>query len=349
MTPTKRFKPDRTIKGGTPFGNSYLSCENNCPREFFYYYVYPLEQPNPGPVSKGITQRFTRGFLLLGQYFHTGMEVLYRSGCFLDEDTGKWDIEYAIHVMKSEYDKLLDQYEESDRAEKDWSIAETMLRNYYDEYSINGLTPDYPGIKVAFDEDGEPLIERQFSIELGYRDYIYTCRPDLIVVDNSRYKVMEHKTSAYGMWLNKRIERFEWDSQVTGEMFVLHALFPGEKVEGVIGNVCVKGGKTTKVERTHVTRGVLDIESFILSAIDTLKRIDERVEGFWRDYYKGDSVQNAGMRWFPDHGTRTGKCAEYGGCQFQILCKYKDLQNRQIGGFRPRTLDETTESREKVV
>ena len=196
---------------------------------------------------------------------------------------------------------------------------------------------------------GESLIEKQFSIDLEYNDYIYTCRPDLIVATDKGYQVMEHKTSAYGMWLNKRIERFDWDSQVTGEMFVLHALFPGEKVQGVIGNVIVKGGKNPRVQRTHVTRSVLDIESFILSAIDTLKRIDESVEGFWNDYWKGLPVQHAGMRRFPDHGTRTGKCADYGGCQFQILCKFKELQHRQIGGFRPRTEVETKDSREKVV
>ena len=348
MTPTKRFIPDRTIKGGTPFGNSYLTCFNSCPREFGYYYVYPLEH-NPGPTTKGITQRFTRPHLLLGQYFHHGMEALIRSGCVDGVDTGKWDIEGAIQVMEFEKDKLYDEYEESERAEKDWTLAESMLRNYYDEYSLNGPTPDHPTILTAFDGDGEPLIEKQFSIKLGYEDYIYTCRPDLIVTDNGRLKVMEHKTSAYGMWLNKRLDKFEWDSQCTGEIFVLHALFPGEKIEGVIGNVVVKGGKTMRVQRVNVTRSKLDIESFILSAISTLKQIDECVEGFWNDYWKGFPVDHAMMRRFPDHGTRTGRCAEYGGCQFQILCKFKELQRQQIGGFRPRTQDETTESREKPV
>jgi hypothetical protein len=264
-------------------------------------------------------------------------------------DTGIWDIDGAIRVMEFEYQQLLYEYEESDQAEKDWNLAETMLRNYYDEYSLNGLTPDYPRIQIVFNGEAEPLIEKQFSIELGYQDYIYTCRPDLIVLDDGKLKVMEHKTSAYGMWLNKRLEKFEWDSQVTGEIFVLHALFPGEKIEGVLGNVIVKGGKTKKVERVNVSRSRLDIEAFILSAIDTLKKIDDSVGGFWKDYQEGLPIQHAAMRRFPDHGTRTGKCAEYGGCQFQILCKFKELQRSQIGGFRPRTEQETKESREKVV
>jgi hypothetical protein len=349
MTPTKHFIPDKTISGGTPFGNSYCSLYANCPLAFFYYYVYPMEKPNPGPVAKGITQRFTRPYLLLGQYFHTGMEGLYRSGCVDGVDTGEWDVEHAIQVMRVEYEKSLVEYEESERAEKDWGLAESMLRNYYDEYSLNGLTPDYPGMQVMFNGDGEPLIEKQFSIELGYRDYIYTCRPDLIVTENGRLKVMEHKTSAYGMWLNKRIEKFDWDSQATGETFVLHALFPGSKIEGVIGNVLVKGGKTKKVERTRVSRAVLDIESFILATINVLKRIDEAVEGFWGEYWRGCTIQHAAMKYFPDHGTRTGYCAEYGGCQFGVLCRFKDLQTQQIGGFRPRTQDETVESREKPI
>ena len=160
---------------------------------------------------------------------------------------------------------------------------------------------------------------------------------------------MEHKTSRYGMFANKTLDKFEWGSQATGETFVLHALFPDEKIEGVIGNVIIKGGVKKMVERVNVTRSKLDIESFILSAIDTLKRIDEAVEGFWNDYWKGIPVDHAIMRRFPDHGTRTGKCAEYGGCQFRILCQYKDMQSQQIGGFRPRTLGETTKSREKPI
>jgi hypothetical protein len=280
------------------------------------------------------------------------MAALYQSGCRGGTDTGEWDVEGAIRVMRFEYDSLLGEYEESEKAEEDWVKAETMLRNYYDEYSLRGNSPDYPKIQVAFDGKGVALIERTFSVELGYRDYIFTVRPDLIVLEDGLPLVMEHKSSAYGMWFNKRMEKFEWDSQVSGETFVLHALFPGgsDKIQGVRGNVLVKGGKTTKVGRTPLLlRTMEDLESFRLATIDVLRQIDERVEGFWGDYWRGTPVLNAAMRHFPDHGTRTGACEEYGGCSFLILCKYKDLHHRQLAGFRARTPTEIEEGREKSV
>ena len=340
-----RFIPETTPNGGTVFGNSYVSLFASCPRAWFNSYLRPTGDPDN---ETGVRPRFTKSALLVGRLFHEGMAALYLSGCRDGQDTGEWQIDEAIAVMHGHWNKALPEYESQDDADLDWNGKppprskmglEEMLRMYYDEVGPHAENPDYPNIQVVHDGNGEPLIERELALDLNYKGYVYTCRPDLIITQAGYLKVMEHKTSASKMWANERLEAFHTDSQITGEIFVLRALFPDEKIEGVLGNVIVKspGPKTPFVMRETGRRRDLDLEHFRLATIDVLKEIDRRVQGFQDDVDGEMLLETAAARWFPDHGTRTGQCNKYRGCFFLSLCANKGREEQILGDYVPRT------------
>ncbi len=80
----------------------------------------------------------------------------------------------------------------------------------------------------------------------------------------------------------------------------------------------------------------------------SLSQIDHRTEGFDNDMDAGLPLEEAANRWFPLHGTKTGGCEAYLGCQFQSVCLNKPRAEEALKGFRGRTPLEVTEGREAV-
>ena len=333
-----RFIPRETLGGGgSLIGNTYLSTFWKCPRKWFNHYLRPYVTQDGTGESEGIRPRFQSEDLLKGGTFHEAMEALYKSGCRDGEDTGEWDLNLAQDVLEAEHLKRQPEYEHLHKWEEDQGLLNQMLVNYYNTCGPGGDKQDYPQIKVLHDGNGEPLIERDFTIDLGYGGYYYTCRVDLLMEYHGRPRVMEHKTSAYGMWVNKRAASIHFDSQFTGELLVLKSLFPEEPLDGAVVNIIIKGGKTELVRREHTIRDDEDLRTYRYSCLDVLKQIDQRVERFRDALVKGIPMQTAVNLYFPDHGERTGACLEYRGCEYQRLCRNKGREAKILEWFVGRT------------
>ena len=335
-----RFIPEIVPDGGSPVGNSYLSTFTTCPRRWANLYYRQFEG------GRGLRPQYQSEHLTKGSTFHEGIAALYGSGCKDGEDTGEWDLDLSLAQMELVHIAALTKYASEEKAEEDWLLLQSMLINYYDQFSLKGATPDFPTIQVLHDGEGNPLIEREFQIDLGYGGYIFTCRADLLILHHLHPKVMEHKTSAPGFWATKRMNAIHTDSQFTGECFVLANLFPDEQVDGVLVNIVIKKGKTKIALRESTRRDYHDYNTFRMSALDILQQIDHRTQGFDNDIDTGWPEEEALNRWFPDHGTKTGACENYGGCEFQILCRNKDRVNQNLKSFKPRLATQLVENRE---
>ena len=335
-----KFIPEATPKGGSLVGNSYLSSFAACPRRWFNTYYRPFEG------SKGIKPQFVSEHLIKGSIFHEAIAELYRSGCRDGEDTGEWNLDQAIAALELHHADSVVRYASEEKADEDKILLTSMIIAYYDQFGINGAEPDYPTIRVMHDGAGVPLVEREFKVDLENSGYVFTCRADLLILHHGYPKVMEHKTSAPGFWAQKRLAAIHTDSQFTGECFVLASLFPGEQIDGVLCNVVIKKGKSKIAIRESTRRDHHDFNTFRLSALDILQQIDHRTEEFSNDIDAGYLEEDAINRWFPDHGTKTGACENYGGCEFQVLCRNKDRVEQNLKAFRPRTLEQTNQMRE---
>ena len=340
MSPeTKRFIPATSIDGGTPVGSSYLQAYVRCPFLFFNQYIRPTSELEDGSELVGIQPRFKSRALSLGSMNHTFLEFLYASGCKAGEDTGQWDIDQAISATKVEKAKVLPNYQDPDECEADYETAIMLGRYYVDKYGPHGTTPDWPTFQVAFDGDGEPLIERQFVLPL-FQDYYVTSKPDIIMTRDGYLITRDHKTAAKG-WGQRRAANIDTDPQFTMEHMILTELFPSEVFSGSEVNIIVKGlVANTKAERffrNTTTRSSLDTEVFKNDTISLLRQIDEAVENFRFLWEKsGDLEQAAGLA-FPRHGQRIDSCHAFNrACDFYDLCVYKDNIPNALGGFKPR-------------
>jgi hypothetical protein len=337
-----KFIPVPTPDGGSLIGNSYTAKYASCPLAWFNSFYRPFEG------SRGIKPQFVSEHLTGGSTFHQGIAALYTSGCRDGKDTGEWDLDLAISILRLAHLQNTVKYESEEKAEEHGILFETMLIAYHDERCKGGPKQDWPTIRIEHDDKGEPLIERDFSIDLGYKDFVFTCRPDAIITHHTFPKVFEHKTSAPGFWSDKRLASIHTDSQFTGECFVLASVFPDVQVDGVLCNIVIKGGKSKITKRDTTRRSPWDLTVFRLSILDILQQIDHRTEGFENDLDSGYPIEEAVQRWFPDHGTRTGACENYGGCEFQRLCLNKNRIEQNLKCFRPRTVGEVKAEKEKV-
>lgn len=340
------FIPVRTPSGGTPIGSTYLAAWANCPWEWYNLYLRPGAEG-----TQGIVPVHTKPAFLKGRIFHTGLEYWYRSGCRNGEDTGEYQIDPALEAARVVWTSAEHEYESPDEWAAHWDQVSLTLRSYHDAYGPGGHERDWPEIRVLCDERGEPLLEREYAVELGYRDFILTCKPDAIVSHRGYVKVLEHKTS-HPRYLSERLQSIHTDAQFTQECYTLRALLPELPLEGVLANVMpVPRGASSKfrvAERETTKRSDWDLEVFRLDSIDILQQIDDRV-GRWQDLVAGGmNPTNAARMCFPSHGTRTGRCNAYRGCQFLRLCSNKEREVEMLRNYRGRTAAEVKVSREQV-
>jgi len=340
---TSRFIPARSLNGGTPIGSGYLRAYHECPYKFFNTYLRPVGDLEDGAQLVGIQPRFKARALGLGSLFHSFMEHLYLSGCRDGEDTGEWDVDRAIEGTKETKRAIQDAYQDAAEWEDDYETSILLGRCYIDRYGPHGLAPDWPRFQVAFDGNGVPLIERQFSLDLGFNDYYITSKPDIIMTRDGYLITRDHKTAARG-WGQRRAANIDTDPQFTMEHMILSELFPEEAFEGSEVNIIVKGlvpaSKAERFFRNTTTRSLADIASFKADTIDLLQKIDTAVANFtelWES--TGDLELSAGLA-FPRHGVRTDACHAFNrACDFIDLCVYKDNIGNNLGAFKPRRVE----------
>jgi hypothetical protein len=343
-----RFIPQRTFEGGTLVGTSYSSEFAGCPYSWFNSYRRP--HPDDLTAQAGIQPRFTSPFLLAGRTVHVGMATWYGSGIQDGADTGARDIDLAIEAARVSHKGSLRDYESSDRAEEDWQMTEVLLRSYHDRYGPKGSAPEWPELQVVTDGKGEALIEREFKIDLGYRNYIFTSRPDLIITLRGLLRTRDHKSSI-GRFVGERREWTHWDPQFKGEALALTTLFPDEPLDGAEANILVKArspkSKFDIAERETMKWTETDLWAYKLELIDVLQQIDDRVQRYQLLTTNGHEPEAAACVAFPRHGTRTQKCTAYGGCQYQILCRNKERINEGLRHFRPRLTEDRDQAQRR--
>lgn len=350
-----RFIPEPRPGGGTKMGHHYLKTFEDCPQLWFNQFLRPIVRD--GILYHGISTRKTALPLLAGGLFHEMIAAWHLSGCRDGEDTGVRDIEYAIDVGQKHWNRTLAQYESPEKAEEDYTKTTALMREYHDQVGPNGLAPDYPDIKVAFDGEGEPLVERAFELSMGYpKDdpYIYTCRVDLIMERYGFNQVMEHKTS-HVSFVKQKLRSIDQDAQFTGENAVLVDTCPEDAVNGVLVNIVAKGRAAKPTVRTPplisretTTRTPAQMEAWRKSTITTLMEIDDRVGGFAHDLSRGINMEAAAEWHFPMRGLRTGHCWSFNRlCGFAGLCERGNIE-RELEGFRPRSVEETKQHREHM-
>ena len=345
---TARFIPSLPAPlGGNTVSHSYLSEWVGCRRKWFYRYLMPA----PDLLAQGITEllgiapRHTRPTLIKGSTFHVLMEWLLRSGCKDGEDTGQWDLERALSAAEASHLLRKPEYSEEERWAEDWVAIREMGLQYYETYGPGGKAPDYPNLKVVCDGNGEPVVERGYTLGLGYNNYLFTCGIDAIVEHLGYLKVMEHKTSA-ASWVSRRLRSAAMDSQFTGELLTLHTHFPDEKLYGVLLNVMVKGrspnSKYGVAERDTINRTPADLEQFRAETIAILKQIDECVERFHTRLSSGMDWQRAAEDLFLEDGRRNDRCFAFNDdCEYLDLCKFKGMEHQFLHSYRTRTPTET--------
>ena len=347
-----RFVPDVGPTGGTALGNSYLSTWANCPREWFNLYYRPIigyDENDKEVIRRGIQLPTTATPLINGRIFHEAIGEWYNSGVRDGDDTGERSVEKAIDMARTHWTRAAGMNEYgggAEESEESWRLLEQMIRDYHNDFGPDSMEPEFPEIRVVCDDQGQPLIEREWVAPLK-PGYNYTCRTDLIITYRGNLMTMEHKSatrSSARMMLNSLATA----SQFTGEYWILSEIFPEEVLSGVLVNVVFKGPrpKTARAQfqqaavRESTTRSPGMIEAWKKECIHILDQIEESIGEFDKLIQEGGDPEQAMMSCFPIHGIRTGRCNAYGrNCDYYNLCMLAGMEARQLNQFRPKVWD----------
>ena len=321
--------------GGTRFGCHFILNWWNCPMFWFNRQV----RPHPTKGGWGCRPTETASPLFIGGVVHIFLENWYRSL----HETGKPNLDTALEAAWVQAMQRKSELKDQDVFEKDWALIEKVCRKYDDYYGPGGLAPER--IKVAVDNKGEPLIEREFEIDLGYSDYVFTCKVDLVVEQDGFMRPMEHKTSAASM-LGSLAARVKMDLQPTGELFVLKSLFPDREIDSAIINVLIKDRSAKRLAqgdpeftRVPVTKRPEDFIKFRTDIVQTLVNIEESLSIYLERIDAGCGVDESARKVFTQYRhSCTGKfgrnCDYYGPC---LAVGREETMFR--AGFEPRAKD----------
>ena len=342
---TLNYLPIKKENAGSLIGVSYIGEYIKCPRRWFYRYYQPTTNDEGVTGNTGIEPHGTAPALITGSLFHNALAAWYESGCVDGHDTGNYILDVALDVLNADWEKRADEYYDTTTAEEDLAMIKEMLIAYTDVYGPTGTNPDYPKIKIVCDQDGKPLIEREYATPLGYGDYFLTCKADAIIEDEGYTKVFEHKTTV-ASYVMSRISSIHYDAQFTGEIFTLNnnitPLSDAGGLFGVKANVIIKKrsprSKYGIATRETTNRTADQLQDFANTCVDTLMQIDDRVKHYEEWLERGVEQTEALSVWFPVQGTFNGECEAYRRpCDFYMMCKAPTRAASMLGGYKPRT------------
>ena len=323
--------------GGSPFGWHFLSHWKAC--ETFWFNTYLRPHPKGGV---GVSSTKTGAALLIGGACHRGLEAWYRSGWRDGEDTGEYSLDTMIEAGTQELTDRKDEFSEEKGQHFDEALVlvTSLLEKYHYHMGPGGIDQDFPSYKVAGDDQGEPLIEREFWLDLGYRDYTFTARLDLLMWVEGYLEVREHKTTAASR-CGMLIRQLALDGQITGQNMLLAAMYPDVPRKGVEANILVKdrGAKSNlpPFPRQLYGNTPIELEKFKNDTIAALKNIDEHVYRYEELIQKGMSVSEAALAVF-DASPPAIQCVGFYECDFYRPCKMKGYEESLFAtSFKPRS------------
>lgn len=329
------FLPLPKQHSGSPTGNSYLSLWTKCKRKWFYEYLWPHSDG-----SVGLAPTTTKAPLLLGSMLHAGKEVWFTSGVRDGEDTGHYDLEAALAAVDALVGQRAREWADDATKAEHLAMVRQWLVDWHRHFGPEGYTPLWPETKVLCLEDGRPAAELEITVPLGFEDYVYTCRADLVSLYQDRYvRVEEHKTSAPS-FVDKLLNSLPKSSQFTGEMFALtHAFGESHPIDCIRVHAHIKGWTpkskfSSPVKFGTTTRTPAQLERFRLRAVSILGEIQTAVEAFEAGRAAGVEVEVLADHLFPEVGEHTGACYDFNStCEFEGICRL-GARAGTLGGFR---------------
>lgn len=337
-TPPPDFLP-KPVKGSREASPHRLQVWSRCRMEFYHRYLRPFPAT---PKGEGWEPLSTSAPLLIGGLYHTAREAYFLSGFRDGEDTGAYSIDAAIAALEADAkERHAEAHPETmaDAAEK----AAVLIRRYHDWHGPGGHAPLWPSLKTVADGAGQPLIEREFRLDLtadeGPTGWFLVCKPDRIVSDGGYLNVEECKTAdtsrASGV-----IRSAPMDGQFTAENFVLHTLYPEAHIHGVRLEVAIKNPGQKREGSPFLadvtTRTPVDLEVFRLNTLKTLREIDAHVGELLRLCQQGVDEPQAALLVFNRDGPHNGSCYTFGKCPYWELCSMPGYESEKHGAFRPR-------------
>jgi hypothetical protein len=314
--------------GGSQFGVSFMKLFKECELKWALQYLYPT-----GDSGWGLEPKLTSAPLAIGSVVHDGLEAWYGSGVVDGEDTGARNLDVAMAVARKTFQsEYKDRFANGEIALNAWSTCEALLCDYHEHYGPPARDPEYPGIQVAIDDEGSPLLEQELRFPIGHKDFVFTARLDGMVWREGQLLALEHKTTGPRQVKNL-FDRFDVDSQASGQLWLLHQAYELEHpIDVVLLNALLKDrsakSKYPAFIRKDVARTPLDLEKFRMDACRVLARIDAKVEEFFHLLKEGMDAWTAALTVFD--GTPSGyTCVGTGiKCQFLDACAWKDAAPR---------------------
>lgn len=334
--------------GASARGSHFFKTWHTCQMRWFNEMLRP--HPDGG---LGLSPSKTDRPLLLGHAFHEGMAAWYQSRCKTGADNGQPDLDLAIDTMRQTLASRESEYADPSDLQADLDKATSLLCQYHDFYGPDGLSPEFPDLRVVVDDEG-PVVEREFQIPLGPGLPSFTCRVDLLAdythTGHTWRSVVEHKTTS-GSSLSRLVSRSHVDAQITGEILVVHQAYPEEPVPQVLLNAIVKDrgarSKLPTFQREFMRRPDLMLGNAYQNLRQTMEQVKDAVARYDEQVGAGADPHEAGRQVFLTNGMANGNCVSFRPCPFITLCKSMGLEDRMIVGFRPRSRNDDEETLDK--
>jgi hypothetical protein len=327
---TDNTKPD---EGASSYGAHFFKDWDSCEKYWWFHHRAPHPERGTGLVPFFVEQP-----LVVGTLTHRGLDAWLRSGA----TDGKYSLDAAIEAVRQEVQQFQGKMKSPELAEESLRDTEHLLEDYHSNWGPGGVNCDYPLIQVVSDTQG-PIIEREYSIDLG-GGRAFTCRVDAVIwVQDKWYYVYEHKTTSPS-YLERLLTTMRLDSQSVGQSLVLRKdpYFSDKRIQGVMLNVLVKKGKTRKHARDPITHTDGIVHQLEHDIKDKLEKQDRKMQRYQQGLDRGLSTWDA-ARVFNLTGTSNGSCFAYNRlCAYYDLCSAPGREEDLVstGTFKPYRLPE---------
>ena len=343
-------------KGGSRVGWSFLRSFKECPMKWYNTYLRPHRRV-PGAYGHTFPSRYNAREL--GTLCHHVLQLWYLSDCDIEpcsptpadctlphahgrclkaphEHRGEYDLNAALASLP---EFVVTHYPHWDNETCAEAIGDctSLMERHVAYCGPGGTVPEFRTWQVAHDGANIPLIERTFELPLGYADYIFTSKADVVMQGYGKLYPFDHKTHDAGV-VSKKLRAYSVDGQITGQVWVLRALWDTDPTTGLLKppaewltgdggcvNIIVKRAAASKPPRMLEIMGrtPLDLEMFRTSTVRTLKRMNELVEE-WQGHVSAGMDPDAASLVTFDSFPSGDMCGEWP-CDFYDGCKTREM------------------------
>lgn len=309
MKTLQSILPTTSGAGGTRVGSTFIddwSCK-------FYWYANHLA---PFEGGNGLTHKHDNKNLWMGSVTHTALETWVRSGW----SDGKFDPEATEDALEQAAEEASTRLAFPEEEHPDLlAQCKKFMGRYMKFAGPDGEDPDWEQWRPV-EANGEPIIEREFEVDLQWEGFFYTTKPDVVVwrLSDGALCALDHKTcSASNAGLT--IAGMRKRPQLTGEHLAMRLVWPNETT-GVMVNAIIKNAAATKPPRRleDMDRNEARLGLFRIHTISKLKEMEEHIERYRDLMQQGVPEPEAARLVFDDEPTDQ-LCS-----RFNRTCQYLD-------------------------